>query len=164
MVDKKNIPLSDAEAAEFALLGWKITNAMDSVHGKRLAFNVIKEFASINKSIPAELVPFLNEACNHFIDIPDTKVSKAITASNWAGRILDVEVLRSCGDYTVFQACEAIANRDKGYSSDSLFSKHKGHHKSKNTELVYTFIESLLDDGYTPSGIVTFILNKQSNN
>lgn len=157
MADDKRIKFTEIQLLEAELFGWKMT---DDIHRKYIAFKVIKSYASKNIAIPSELVPYLNEACDHFINKPGNAVSNRATDSRWAGRVLDAEVLRKCGSYTVKEACEAVVKRDGDtYGYDSLFAKRKGH-PSKNNEYVDGYIEYLSDNGYTLAEIVSHILNK----
>ena len=157
MLDEEHKPLSDAEVVELDFIGWKMTQG---IHKKRIAFRVIKKFASVNKAIPDELIPYLNEACNYQIDNPGNRVSNDITASKWSDRILDVELLRKCGGYKAIPACEAIVARDGSiYTLSSLVSKRKGH-PSKNPQYVDGYIEILVSEGHTLTDIVEFVLGK----
>ena len=157
MLNEENTPLSESEVINLEFIGWKLTKG---IHKKRIAFNVIKRFASINKAIPVELIPYLNEACDYQIDNPGNAVSNDITASKWSDRVLDVEILRKCGRYKAQDACEAIQTRDGSiYALSSLVSKRKGH-PSKNPQYVDGYIEILVSEGHTLTDIVKFILGK----
>ena len=157
MLNSKSKPLTDTEVADLEFIGWQMTQG---IHKKHRAFSVIKRFASINKAIPLKLVTFLSEACDYQIDNPGNAVSNAITDSKWSDRILDVEILRKCGDYKAQEACEARQTRDgSAYKLTSIVSIRKGH-PSKNTEYVDKCIECYVSEGYDLTDIVEFILGK----
>ena len=157
MLNEENTPLSESEVIDLEFIGWKLTKG---IHKKQTALRVIKRFAAINKVIPVELIPYLNEACDYQIDNPGNTVSNDITASKWSDRVLDIEILRKCGDYKVKEACEAVVARDGSiYALSSLVSKRKGH-PSKNPQYVDGYIEILVSEGHTLTDIVKFILGK----
>ena len=149
--------MRDDEVAKLEFFGWKMA---DELYKKQIAFKVIKRFASISKAIPDELIPYLNEACDYFIDNPGNAVSNSITASNWSNRIFDVEVLRQCG-YTVENACKAIVARDGDtYMYSSLFAKRRGEHPCKDPKHVTGFMRFMFEQGSSLGDIEKFTLRE----